>query len=89
MKRTFYLYVGSWMMRIFIHPSPENLDNRNKSLFPRNLYAGGVSLAPENLDSEAILRLVAVTQSGAYLVYVSICGASQMPKEPVIRIFAN
>ena len=65
MKRTFYLYVGSWMMRIFIHPSPENL------------------------DSEAILRLVAVTQSGAYLVYVSICGASQMPKEPVIRIFAN
>ena len=53
------------MMRIFIHPSPENL------------------------DSEAILRLVAVTQSGAYLVYVSICGASQMPKEPVIRIFAN
>ena len=44
---------------------------------------------PENLDSEAILRLVAVTQSGAYLMYVSICGASQTPKEPVIRIFAN
>lgn len=37
MERTFYLYVGSWMMRIFTHPFPENL------------------------DSEAILRLVAVT----------------------------
>ena len=31
------------MMRIFTHPSLENLDNRNKSLFPRNLYAGGIS----------------------------------------------
>ena len=58
MKRTFYLYVGSWMMRIFIHPSPENL------------------------DSEAILRLVAVTQSGAYLVYVSISNTSVTKKSP-------
>ncbi len=31
MKRTFYLYVGAWMMRIFTHPSPENLDNWNFS----------------------------------------------------------
>lgn len=31
-------------MIIFIHPSP-------KILFPRNLYAGGISLAPENLDN--------------------------------------
>ena len=37
MKRTFYLYVGPWMIELFTHPSPENL------------------------DSEAILRLVAVT----------------------------
>ena len=32
--------------------------------------------------TRAIFRLVAVAQSGAYLKYVSICGASQTPKEP-------
>ena len=32
------------------------------------------------MDNEAILRLVAVAQSGAYYAYVSICGASQTPK---------
>jgi hypothetical protein len=38
------------------------------------------------LDNEAILRLVAVAQSGAYYAYVSICDASQTPKEPVRQI---
>ena len=35
------------------------------------------------------MKLVAVAQSGAYSTYVSICGASQMPKEPVMLIFAK
>ena len=47
------------------------------------------TLCGENLYDDAILRLVAVAQSGAYYAYVSICGASQTPKEPVMLIFAN
>ena len=44
----------------------------SESVFPqRNLY------------DEAILRLLAVAQSGAYSAYVSICDARQTPKEPV------
>jgi hypothetical protein len=31
----------------------------------------------------AILRLLAVAESGAYLAYVSISAARQMPKEPL------
>ena len=36
---------------------------------------------PKNLYDEAILRLVAGAQSGAYPKYVSICDTSQTPKE--------
>lgn len=74
-------------MIIFIHPSPKIWITGIP--LSKKFVCGRDFSRPENLDSEAILRLVAVTQSGAYLVYVSICGASQMPKEPVIRIFAN
>ena len=53
---------------------------------PKKLYRKS-SLSPtQNLFDEAILRLVAVAQSGAYSAYVSICGASQTPKEPVRQI---
>ena len=35
-----------------------------------------------NCIKRAILRLLAVAQSGAYQTYVSICDARQTPKEP-------
>ena len=35
-----------------------------------------------NCITRAILKLVAVAESGAYSKYVSIYAASQMPKEP-------